>query len=183
MSRRGLWAWTLRNVVLPVGDRMLGQGLVPHLRFLEEAQWWEPARIHQKQNRRLQNLIEVAYQEVGLYHTQMDQRGLKPEDIRTAADLQRLPVVTKDMLRDAYPQQAIRPTGNKTYESRTSGSTGKNFVVVKGRQRAAFMLALGWAGWRLGEPHLQTGMTFDRSLDRRLKDALLRCHYMSAAGR
>ena len=42
------------------------------------------------------------------------------------------------------------------------------------------MLELEWAGWSIGEPHLQTGMTLQRSLDRRLKDWILNCHYVSA---
>ena len=43
-----------------------------------------------------------------------------------------------------------------------------------------FMLALRWAGWQIGERHMQTGMTLDRSWDRRLKDSILRCDYVSA---
>jgi phenylacetate-CoA ligase len=42
------------------------------------------------------------------------------------------------------------------------------------------MLALKWAGWQIGERHMQTGMTLNRSWDRRLKDSILRCEYVSA---
>jgi phenylacetate-CoA ligase len=53
-------------------------------------------------------------------------------------------------------------------------------ACTAGFYRASFLLALEWAGWAVGEPHVQTGMTLDRSLDRKLKDVLLRCHYVSA---
>ena len=43
-----------------------------------------------------------------------------------------------------------------------------------------FALALEWANWEIGEPHVQTGMTSKRSLEKTLKDALLGCHYVSA---
>jgi phenylacetate-CoA ligase len=42
------------------------------------------------------------------------------------------------------------------------------------------MLALQWSGWRLGEPHLQTGMSLKRSFQKKLKDVLFGCHYVSA---
>ena len=89
------------------------------------------------------------------------------------------------MLRAAYPDRVTRPTGRRTYEAGSSGSTGANFYVredapTAGRYRAAFLLALEWAGWRIGDAHVQTGMTLRRSRDRRLKDRLLRCHYVSA---
>src|SRR5262249_9001744 len=49
-----------------------------------------------------------------------------------------------------------------------------------GWQSSSFLLAMGWAGWRLGEPHLQTGISPNRSFQKRLKDIFLRCHYASA---
>src|SRR5581483_2649915 len=108
----------------------------------------------------------------------MDNAGVKPDDVRCPADLHRLPVVSKAMLQAGYPGLTTRSTGRKTYESFTSGSTGTNFRVREDSQtagwyRASLLLALEWAGWAIGEPHLQTGMTLSRSLDRRLTDALL----------
>ena len=89
------------------------------------------------------------------------------------------------MLRTGYPALTTRSTGQKTYESRTSGSTGQNFAVMedaatKGWYLASFLLSLEWAGWEIGHPHVQTGMTLRRDLGRRLKDHLLGCHYVSA---
>jgi phenylacetate-CoA ligase len=49
-----------------------------------------------------------------------------------------------------------------------------------GWHRASFLLALEWSGWRIGEPHLQTGMTLRRGLVKGVKDRLLRCAYVSA---
>jgi len=175
----------IRNFVLPAGDLILGQKMMQRLKFLEQAQYWQREQIVDRQNRDLQTLILTSYAEVPFYRDLMNDHGLHPSEIRSAEDLAKLPVVTKDMLRSAYPDRATRKTGQKTYEAKTSGSTGKNFVVLEDAQtagwyRAAFMLALEWSGWQIGEPQLQTGMTLKRSLDRRLKDMLLGCHYVSA---
>ena len=180
-----MYSGILRNFILPLGDRLFGQRMMARLKFLETAQYWPEDRILAKQTKDLQNLIHIAYAEVPFYHDLMNLQGIKPKDIQQPVDLFKLPIVTKDMLRGAYPDRTTRPTGQKTYQASTSGSTGKNFYVMEdadtaGWYRASFMLSLEWAGWQIGDLHLQTGMTLNRSLDRQVKDWLLGCHYFSA---
>ena len=178
-------AWLLKNIVLPFGDLAFGHPMIKRLRFLEKAQWWNPARLQQYRDRLLHSTIKVSYNDVPLYRELMDQAGVTPDDIQHVADIKRLPVVTKAMLRTNYPHRCTRNTGRKTYESGTSGSTGTNFYVLEDNETAAWyrassMLALEWAGWHLGERHLQTGMNLNRSLQRKLKDIALGCYYVSA---
>ncbi len=175
----------LRDCLLPVGDLFFGQRMIQRLKYLEKNQFLTSQQIASQQSLALKKLITVAYNEVPLYRNLMEEHGIQPRDIQSAVDLPKLPIITKDMFRSAYPLGVTRKTGQKTYESSTSGSTGKNFFVVEdaytaGWYRASFMLSLEWSGWQIGEPHLQTGMTLTRSWDRRLKDLLLRCHYFSA---
>jgi phenylacetate-CoA ligase len=180
-----LWSKLLRSAILPVGDRLFGQKMMRRLDYLEEAQWWDQDRIQSEKYQRLTELISVAYSEIPLYRESMDQLGIAPGDICVDEDLRLLPVFTKELLRANYPDRTTRRTGQKSYPSCTSGSTGKNFCVLEdaetaGWYRASLLLALGWSGWKIGEPHLQTGMTTTRSIDRWLKDFILRCHYVSA---
>lgn len=175
----------LRNLILPLGDMAYRQAMMKRLRFLEKAQWWEPERLHGYRDRSLASLIEIAYREVPFYRSLLDTAGVRPQAITHPEALGRLPVATKAMLRAGYPHLTTRATGLATYEESSSGSTGKNFYVKEdfetaGWYRASFMLALEWAGWAVGEPHLQTGMTLDRRMGRRLKDMLLGCEYVSA---
>jgi phenylacetate-CoA ligase len=122
--------------------------------------------------------LAVAYREVPFYRSLF---GKLP----TPADLARLPVATKAALRAGYPHLTTRPTGQRHHENWTSGSTGTNFCVredpeTAGWHRASLLLAFEWSGWRLGEPHLQTGVTPQRGLVKATKDRLLRCAYVSA---
>ncbi|MBA2311899.1 MAG: phenylacetate--CoA ligase family protein, partial [Actinobacteria bacterium] len=179
------WRGTLRRAVMPLGDRLLGQRMMARLRFLEQAQWWDRDRLLSERDRLLAELIAVSYREVPFYRELWDGHGIKPEDITTASDLAKLPVVTKDMLREGYPARTVRPTGQRTHEECSSGSTGRPFCVQEdaytaGWYRASFMLALQWSGWRIGDPQLQMGMTPQRSRGRKAKDLFLRCHYVSA---
>lgn len=179
------WSWFLSRAALPAGDVLFGQRMIRRLRFLECAQWWDRERLLATRDAAVRALVRTAYHEVPFYRDLMDGAGVAPAEIRGAADLHRIPVVTKADLLAGYPDRTTRETGFRTAEWRTSGSTGTNFRVrtdtqTVGWHRASFLLALEWAGWRMGERHLQTGMTLNRTPEKRLKDALLRCHYFSA---
>jgi phenylacetate-CoA ligase len=179
------WSWLLKTAVLPIGDFLIGQHMMRRLRFLEEAQWWDLERIHEYRDCSLHALMQVVYAEVPFYRELMNEAGVRASDIRRPDDLYKLPIVTKEMLQSRYPKLTTRPTGQNTYEVHTSGSTGKNFCVKEdadtaGWQRASFLLALEWAGWHIGESHLQTGMSLNRGVAKRLKDMFLQCHYVSA---
>ena len=174
----------LANIVLPLGDALLGHPMIHRFRWLERAQWWPRTQIEAERRRALIGVIQTAYHEVPFYREVFDKAGVKPESIRDSSDLVRLPVVTKSMLTEGYPGKTCRPVRGRTYESRTSGSTGTNFAVredheTAGWYRATFLLALHWAGWAIGEPHVQIGMTTTRNMERRLKDFAMGCHYFS----
>ena len=168
----------LEGVLLPLGDRLVGQHMMARLRFLRQAQWWDPERLEAERARRLRSLLAVAYREVPFYRSLFGK-------VPTSADLGSLPVVTKAALRAGYPHLTTRPTGQRCHENCTSGSTGTNFYVredaeTAGWHRASLLLAFEWSGWRLGEPHLQTGVTLRRGFVKAVKDRLLRCAYVSA---
>lgn len=174
----------LGRVVLPAGDQLFRQRMAARLRYLEKAQWWSREAVHMRRDQLMAHLIRTTYDEVPFYRRRMDERGLVPADIQAAGDLARLPVLTKQDIRNNFGALR-RSTGRKTYKSCSSGSTGEPLCVEEdswtaGWYRASLLLALGWAGWRLGDKHLQFGMTLGREQGRRLKDLLLRCHYVSA---
>jgi phenylacetate-CoA ligase len=175
--------WALRHLLLPLGDALLGHPMMERLSELERAQWWSRERIEAERDRRLAALVSCAYHEVPFYRELFDQAHVKPSDIKAPVDLQGLPVVDKGMLRRAYPDRSCRKVNARTYETSTSGSTGTNFRVredheTAGWYRASFLLALEWAGWQIGESHVQVGMTTQRNLERRLKDSLMGCYYV-----
>ncbi len=180
-----LYEALLRNIILPTGDLLFGQRMVQRLRFLEKAQYWDEGQIRDFQNQELKKLISIVYREVPMYRQLIDEAQIDVDSISTIDQLPRLPIVTKQMLKESFPKNSTRPTGQKVYEVKTSGSTGANLILYEdhataGWYRASFMLALEWSGWRIGEAHLQTGMTLERGLERKLKDILMKCHYFSA---
>ena len=55
------------------------------------------------QNERLVNQVRHVWDNVPYYRKKMEEKGVAPEDIRGVEALHKLPFLTKDDLRDAYP--------------------------------------------------------------------------------
>ncbi len=72
-----------------------------------------------------------------------------------------------------------------TFLTSTSGSTGVPFKIFLDNHsmsisRAMMLLRATYSGWEIGEKYMQTGMTLDRGVVKKLKDKLLRVKYVSA---
>jgi len=82
------------------------------------------------QLRRLQHLVARVYRTVEPYRRKMDAAGVKPDDIKTLADLARLPFTVKNDLRDNYPFGLFTvPLEEVVRVHASSGTTGKPTVV------------------------------------------------------
>ncbi|MEO8575618.1 MAG: hypothetical protein ABI556_02910 [Gemmatimonadales bacterium] len=88
-------------------------------------------KIEEFQNHRLRRLIAHAYERVPFYRDHFDTHGIRPDHIRTAADLARIPPVTKaEMLRADLSTLFARGTDRtRLKERRTSGMTGEPFRI------------------------------------------------------
>lgn len=81
------------------------------------------------QLKRLQDVVKRAYETVPYYKKRFDEAGIKPEDIKTLDDIQKLPFTTKDDLRHAYPFGMFAVPRREIVEVHTSsGTTGKPTV-------------------------------------------------------
>lgn len=82
------------------------------------------------QLRRLQHLVARVYQNVAPYRKKMEAAGVRPEDIKTLADLRKLPFTVKNDLRDNYPFGLFSVPMEKVIRIHaSSGTTGKSTVV------------------------------------------------------
>ncbi|MEN6291543.1 MAG: phenylacetate--CoA ligase [Methanobacterium sp.] len=97
--------------------------------------WNEKAECMSENNKealqleRLQMAVKRAYESVPYYKKRFDELGVKPEDIKTLKDIEKLPFTTKDDLRDAYPFGMFAVPRKEIVEVHTSsGTTGKPTV-------------------------------------------------------
>ena len=90
--------------------------------------------IRALQLERLKKIVAYAYERVPMYRQRFDAIGLKPEHIRTLADIRHIPYTTKDDLRDHYPYGMFAVPMKKIIRLHaSSGTTGK--PVVNGYTR------------------------------------------------
>ena len=97
---------------------------------VEEIETLPRAGLEAIQLRRLKALVHRVYDKVAPYRAKMDEAGVGPDDIRSLADLRRLPFTTKDDLRDNYPFGLFTvPMDDVVRVHASSGTTGKPTVV------------------------------------------------------
>jgi phenylacetate-CoA ligase len=75
--------------------------------------------------------VQRAYDQVPLFRKRMDERGIRPEHVRSLADVQKLPFTVKADLRDTYPFGLFAsPMSDVVRLHASSGTTGKPIVVA-----------------------------------------------------
>jgi phenylacetate-CoA ligase len=83
------------------------------------------------QLQRLQSVVARSWQQVALFRSRMEERGLLPDDIRSLADIASLPFTQKSDLRDNYPFGLFAsPMKDVVRLHASSGTTGKPIVVA-----------------------------------------------------
>ncbi|MBP3313418.1 MAG: phenylacetate--CoA ligase [Oscillospiraceae bacterium] len=87
-------------------------------------------QIRAWQDERLVKQVQHAWDNVPYYRKKMEEKGLTPADIQGTADLHKLPFLSKDDLREAYPYGLLgKPLSECVRIQSTSGTTGKRVVA------------------------------------------------------
>ncbi|MBR2377036.1 MAG: phenylacetate--CoA ligase [Clostridia bacterium] len=88
------------------------------------------SELEKLQSERLVNQVKRMYERVECFRNRMDEKGLKPEDVKGIEDLHKLPFAYKSDLRDYYPYGLFaEPLENIRRVHASSGTTGKRIVV------------------------------------------------------
>lgn len=98
--------------------------------YQPEAETMPVNEIKKLQEYKLIRQVRYVYENVEYYRNLMDAKGVKPEDITCLADISKLPFLTKDDLREAYPYGMLATDiKNCVRIHSTSGTTGKRVVA------------------------------------------------------
>lgn len=159
---------------------------------LKRSQWLSPAHVRELQEMKLRRLIAHAYHHVGFYRERFDAAGLRPEDIRGLADLERAPFLTKQDVRENLYFDLLSDNHHKSkiLKITTSGSTGEPFVCFADQHQleirlATTLRAMEWTGWRFGDRqtrlwHQTLGMSWSQVVRERIDAWMLRRTFVPA---
>jgi len=129
-------------------------GRFPEFRaLLEASQWWEPARMRDWQAERLRRLLVHAYEHVPFYRETFRKCGYDPAKFQGLEDLQKLPVLSRDIVKHRAKDLRARGSERTLIEGHTSGTTGSPITVFYDADTVAMNYAVmerqyRWAGLR-----------------------------------
>ena len=98
--------------------------------FNPQAEAMPVGELRKLQGRRLHDLAQRAYDHVPFFRARMQEKGVRPEDVRRIEDVAKLPFTTKTDFRDQYPFGMFAvPQREIVRIHASSGTTGKPTVV------------------------------------------------------
>ncbi len=155
-------------------------------RQFDRSQWFSPEEFDVYQQQRLEQIVQQAYHHVPYYHDLFRDLSLRPEDIRTANDLRKLPTLSKATLRREYSR--LQATNRGQFEPRlasTSGSSGEplRFLLDKPSRVLEFVYYWrhwSWLGYRLGDRFAELSSNFFVTDASRVNEI---CHHQALTGR
>lgn len=137
-----------RTILIPLADKVMHRGLAAEWKLMDRMDMAPEEELMGLQTQRLQQLMQHCYHHVPYYHNLFDSLGIKPEEIQTREDLKRLPVMTKQTVRDHYNELISDDAARRSHQNAsTGGSTGTPMQYKKDSQAWSMQWASNFRGW------------------------------------
>lgn len=151
---RKIKRFLLVNVGLPLADLRFQTHAYRTLKQIGKMNGWSREEVTAWQDQKVRDLVEHFYTNTVYYRNLMDGLGLKPSDIRTQADLVKLPPLNKDIIRENYDD--LIPANIKSIphkKASTGGSTGKPLKYLLDLKSWSFTTAIKIYSWEKSGYH------------------------------
>lgn len=120
-----LYSWFDRKVLFPIGEKLLKRDIKSFYKDAVKTEWLGESELYELQCQRLQKLIAHCYKNVPYYRNLFEKLNLTPDDIKCREDLVKLPILTKDIVREHYDELISADIEERKYFNGSSGgSTG-----------------------------------------------------------
>lgn len=139
-----------KYIGFPIQDYAKNTRILPTLNFLRESQYWDEDKMNHYRLQKLQRLVYYAYKHVQYYTELFNNHGIMPDDIRTLDDIEKIPILTKDLAR-ANQQKLVSDNINVSTvkKGKTGGTTGSPLIIYKDTNDRTFAWAsyYRWYDW------------------------------------
>jgi len=132
-------------MIVSTARRLYGAGVIAaHLRGQREIPFLPRERLDELRDRRIRRIITYAARRVPYYRELFAREGIDSARIRSAADLDRLPLLDRELVR-AHPSRFVAETraGRTGIAFLTSGTTGTPLEVRHDRRSLLANIAFG----------------------------------------
>jgi len=153
----------VKTVIVPLADLLMHTSLKKFYNQIKDMNCWSKSEIAEWQNKKLTQVIEYAYRNTDYYKNLFDDNNIVPSDIKNINDLKYIPILTKNTLRDKFPQFISKQINNFPYKKgHTGGSTGNPSPYYQSYDSWSFINANTWYNWekmgyRYSDPFLALG--------------------------
>jgi len=133
----------------------------PNYKCLVKNQWRPYNELKVEQEKRLHHIINYSYEYVPYYRKLFHNLGISPTDIRHIEDLEKIPILTKEIIKKNW--EDLKPANLekiKHYSISTGGSTGSplNYRITKFERFLSG--AIMYRGWGYGGYQLSDKMIY-----------------------
>ena len=147
----------LQKILFVLGHQIGDPHFYSSYKYLQKNQWKKRRDLIIEQEKKLHAAISFAFENVPYYTKLFHHLNLRPSDIRTVSDLEKLPLLNKEIIKQHWEE--FKPHGldrMKYHEQMTGGSTGTPFLYrLSQRDRffggAALYRGWGYGGYELGD--------------------------------
>ncbi|MFB6226495.1 MAG: phenylacetate--CoA ligase family protein [Candidatus Paceibacteria bacterium] len=128
-----------------------GSNRLQYFEKLKDYQWWNQKSIEEFQRKKLFRLIDFAYENNSYYRNIIEDRNIDYSKNTIFQDLKKIPVLTKQDLRDSFDELKSNNFDEKYYKNTSGGSTGRPVVFLQDStyrdwNAAGKLLFYDWAG-------------------------------------
>lgn len=135
------------SVIFPLHEWAKGHHSTRVRKELEKTQWWSKEQIQTLQVTRLKHLLTHAYQHVPYYRDLLNSLKFDPSSINSLADLSKLPILTKDIIR-REGDRLKSENAQQLKQFSTTGSSGDPLQFYIGKARISHDVAAKWRATR-----------------------------------
>ncbi len=169
----------LKSWLLPTADWLIGSRFSFHLQEWQKIVTLDEMALQALQKEKLRCLLSHALTKIPYYCSLNLPRSEDP-----MVQLRAFPLMDKKTLRE-QTDQLLASDKSALIKDRSSGSSGVQSTVYQNEDEQSLIRAMQvlwwqWAGYEIGNPLVQTGMTPKRGVIKKLKDLLFRTIYFSA---
>lgn len=137
------------NAILPVADSAFHTDISFWYKKINKMLLWAPDEIKRWQTEKLKKLINHAYYNTIYYNELFDSLKIKPADINTIDDLEIIPPLTKEIIREKFDRIIPKNIGSFHYnKNATGGSTGSPLKYLSDNQSWSFDNAFNIIAWK-----------------------------------
>jgi len=123
----------------------------PIYKKMVKNQWRPYDELKHDQEKQLRHLIEFSYENVPYYRNLFNSLALSPKDIQTIENLEKLPILTKDIIKKHWEEfKPANLSSMKYHNQATGGSTGTPLQYRLSKHDRFLGGALLYRGWGYG---------------------------------